>query len=472
MAEFGVVSPLVGLLSSPVRATRSYTTLCLSVMTTSADVRRQVCSADGLPALLALLKPDEESVTVEHAAAILSHMAREYFTKTKLLSLSAHQLLLPLMTRDDPNIQRHSLETVCQLVELHQARRAVAEEGGMKSLLSLLSSEFPTIQALALTSLVSCMNDGDCRARLRDADGLSTIVSFLGNKDVSDLHLRAATALSLCLHDAENMTALQTSRSLELLLSLMTDAGANSDMKTCAASALAKAAHDEVNRRILHEQNVEKTFIQLLAHSDGEVVTAGLNGLSAMCGLSSGRARVGQEGGVVGVVSCAGREEGGVRDASAQCLAHISTDSPANCKLIQEADGCVALVRLLTDTQAACRSGAASTITNMAPSPLAREELSAAEVVPALVSCLEFTDVAVQRSAAEALAAMGTDSAGRSQFLASGGVASCLPLLSSASPALLTSALSLLRSMARSLEVAQEFCGNGSVSSVPFILPI
>jgi hypothetical protein len=172
---------------------------------------------------------------------------------------------------------------------------------------------------------------------------------------------------------------------------------------------------------------------------------------------------VGQEGGVVGVVSCAGREEGGVRGVAAQCLAHISTDSPANCKLIQEADGCVALVRLLTDTQAVCRSGAASTITNMAPSPLAREELSAAEVVPALVSCLEFADVAVQRSAAEALAAMGTDSAGRSQFLASGGVASCLPLLSSASPALLTSALSLLRSMARSLEVAQEFCGNGAL---------
>jgi hypothetical protein len=130
MAEIGVVSPLVGLLSSPVRATRSYATLCLSVMTTSADVRRQVCAADGLPVLLALLKPDEESVTVEHAAAILSHMAREYFTKTKLLSLSAHQLLLPLMTRDDPNIRRYSLETVCQLVELHQARRAVAEEGG------------------------------------------------------------------------------------------------------------------------------------------------------------------------------------------------------------------------------------------------------------------------------------------------------------------------------------------------------
>ena len=67
---------------------------------------------------------------------------------------------------------------------------------------------------------------------------------------------------------------------------------------------------------------------------DGGVVAAALEGLSAMCALSSGRARVGQEGGVVGVVSCVGREEGEVRAAAAHCLAHVSTDSPANCKLV------------------------------------------------------------------------------------------------------------------------------------------
>ena len=99
----------------------------------------------------------------------------------------------------------------------------------------------------------------------------------------------------------------------------MSDSTANTDMKRCAASALAKAAQDgrvllslhsnithnyvlniilwykiagntqimieyasvcttifatcvslsqsEVNRKILHEQSVEKTFIQLLTHS-------------------------------------------------------------------------------------------------------------------------------------------------------------------------------------------------------------
>ena len=122
---------------------------------------------------------------------------------------------------------------------------------------------------------------------------------------MSDLHLLAATVLSHCLLDAENMTSLQTSGSLLLLLSHITDTTANSDMKECATAALAKAAQDgllhhtpliqphlkkiivrslwqdlsplsivlhcflclEVNRRILHEQNVEKTFIQLLSHS-------------------------------------------------------------------------------------------------------------------------------------------------------------------------------------------------------------
>ena len=38
------------------------------------------------------------------------------------------------------------------------------------------------------------------------------------------------------------------------------------------------------------------------------------------------------------------------------------------CRLVQEAEGCAALVQLLSDSQALSRSGAASTITNMAPS--------------------------------------------------------------------------------------------------------
>ena len=52
----------------------------------------------------------------------------------------------------------------------------------MDSLLSLLSSEYPPVQQLALEALVFCMSDSVCRAKLREANGLSTLVSFIGNK--------------------------------------------------------------------------------------------------------------------------------------------------------------------------------------------------------------------------------------------------------------------------------------------------
>ena len=65
---------------------------------------------------------------------------------------------------------------------------------------------------------------------------------------------------------------------------------------------------------------------------DCGVVVAALDGMAAMCALSSGRVCVGQGGGAGGVVSCSGKGEGQVRAAAAQCLAHLSAESPANCK--------------------------------------------------------------------------------------------------------------------------------------------
>ena len=53
---------------------------------------------------------------------------------------------------------------------------------GMSYLLEQLTSEYPAIQQLALQALVSCMHDVECRERLREADGLTRLVSFLGNK--------------------------------------------------------------------------------------------------------------------------------------------------------------------------------------------------------------------------------------------------------------------------------------------------
>ena len=206
---------------------------------------------------LSLSLSTEEAVTVEYATAVLAHMTTEYSTKMTLNSLKVHQSLLPLIVVEtEPNTQKFALTALRQLVELHNARCPIAEDGGkstpsslpsqslpsthcplhpspsphlslpltvqpppssphlslgqlcrlsqlvvncgimiyarsntlwfphagMTSLLSLLSSEYPIIQELALHTLISCTHDGECRVKLREASGLDTLVSFLGNK--------------------------------------------------------------------------------------------------------------------------------------------------------------------------------------------------------------------------------------------------------------------------------------------------
>ena len=154
-------------------------------------------------------------MTTERAASIAAHMTTEYSTKIQLLSLDAHQKLLPLITGADPDTQKHSLTALGQLAELHQARQAIAQEGGtlvalfpspplpphsplcvvagVAALLGLLSSEYPPIQQLALQTLLSCAHDKESRTQLREADGLTQLVAFLGNKAHSLTHTHSHT---------------------------------------------------------------------------------------------------------------------------------------------------------------------------------------------------------------------------------------------------------------------------------------
>ncbi len=65
---------------------------------------------------------------------------------------------------------------------------------------------------------IFCVNTGGCRKAIIDSDGLTKIVSFLGQKDWSDLHTLAVCVLGLIMEDADSMAALQGSGLLMQLL--------------------------------------------------------------------------------------------------------------------------------------------------------------------------------------------------------------------------------------------------------------
>lgn len=108
-------------------------------------------------------------------------------------------------------------------------------------------------------------------------------MAFLGEKVCADLHVQAVEIVGLCLGDASTLSALQGSGCLEQLLSHITES-TDPVMKKTATETLASAAGDcmfpvtfqkqrlyfvfsiVLSRKILHEHEAEKTFIQLLSN--------------------------------------------------------------------------------------------------------------------------------------------------------------------------------------------------------------
>ena len=83
---------------------------------------------------------------------------------------------------------------------------------------------------------------------------------------------------------------------------------------------------------ILHEQQAEKTFLDLLSSDDSTVVEAGCSGLRTMCSLQSSRQFIGSVEGLPALVQCTRSEVGVVRAATAHTIATLISDAPANCK--------------------------------------------------------------------------------------------------------------------------------------------
>lgn len=112
------------------------------------------------------------------------------------------------------------------------------------------------------TYIIIPCSPADCRKAIVDGDGLEKLVSFLGNKDCSDLHVLALSVLSLCLDDAESMVALQSSGCLQQLLQHITSS-TSPDMKQHAARTLAKAAtNSERENFVLSDPTKQKQQLE------------------------------------------------------------------------------------------------------------------------------------------------------------------------------------------------------------------
>ncbi|XP_035175252.1 armadillo repeat-containing protein 3 isoform X3 [Oxyura jamaicensis] len=425
----GAVERLYKLISHEDPIVRRNAMMVFGIMASNYDVKKLLRELDVTNALLSHLVPEEDVVIHEFATLCLAQMAVEYTTKVQIFEQGGLEPLIRLLDSPDPDVKKNSVECIYLLVQDFQSRAAVCELNVIPPLLELLKSEYPVIQLLALKTLEVISKDRETRIILGENQGLDCLLKILETNEFNDLHVEALAVLGNCLEDVHAMQLIQQTGGLKKLLSFVGDSTVP-DIQKNAAKAIAKAAYDSENRKILNEEEVENCLIKLLEIDNDGVKVAASQAISAMCENLSSKRAFGLQG-IPQLVELLSSNNEEVKEAAVIALANLTTASPSNSSAVAEAEGIEPLVKTLNAQRDGAVANAAAVLTNMATQEPLRLSAQSHGAVSALTEPLRSTSSQVQSRAALAVAALGCDADARAELRNAGGLGPLVELLHS-----------------------------------------
>ncbi|XP_072185044.1 armadillo repeat-containing protein 3 [Excalfactoria chinensis] len=425
----GAVERLYKLISHEDPIVRRNAIMVFGIMASNHDVKKLLRELNVTSSLLSHLVPEEDVVIHEFATLCLAHMAVEYTTKVQIFEQGGLEPLISLLGSPDPDVTKNSVECIYLLVQDFQSRAAVCELNVIPPLLELLKSEYPVIQLLALKTLEVISKDRETRIILGENQGLDHLLQILETNEFSDLHVEALAVLGNCLEDVHTMQLIQQTGGLKKLLSFV-GVSTVPDIQKNAAKAIARAACDSENRKILNEEDIENCLINLLEVDDDGVKVAASQAISAMCENVASKRAFGLQG-IPQLVQLLSSDDEEVKEAAVIALANLTTASHSNASAVAEAEGIKPLVKILNAERHGAIANAATVLINMAMQEPLRLSIQSHGVMSVLTEPLRSASSQVQSRAALTVAAFGCDANARSELRNAGGLEPLVELLHS-----------------------------------------
>ncbi|XP_069314948.1 armadillo repeat-containing protein 3 [Eulemur rufifrons] len=429
LLELGAVEPLTKLLTHEDKIVRRNATMIFGILASNSDVRKLLRELDVMSSVVAQLAPEEEVVIHEFASLCLANMSVEYTGKVQIFEHGGLEPLVRLLSSPDPDVKKNSIECIYNLVQDFQCRITLPELNAMPAILELLKSEYPIIQLLALKTLGVITNDKEARVMLRDSQGLDHLLKILEAKELNDLHVEALSVIANCLEDMDTMMLIQQTGSLKKLLSFAENS-AIPDVQKNAARAITKAAYDAENRKLFHEQEVEKCLVTLLGSENDGTKIAASQAISAMSENSGSKDFFNNQG-IPQLVQLLKSENEEVSEAAALALANLTTCNSINAKAAAEADGIDPLINVLSSKRDGAVANAATVLTNMAMQEPLRASIQSHDIMHAIIGPLHSANTVVQSKAALTVAATACDVEARTELRNAGGLEPLVDLLRS-----------------------------------------
>ncbi|EPY75510.1 armadillo repeat containing 3-like protein [Camelus ferus] len=354
--------------------------------------------------VMLLLNSPEEEVLADVCEAIY-RFALKGDIKKLLRELDVMSSVIAQLAPEE-EVVTHEFASLClaNMSVEYMGKVQIFEQGGLEPLIRLLTSPDPDVKKNSIECIYNLV------------------------QELNDLHMEALSVMANCLEDKETMVLIQETV-LKKLLSFAENS-TNPDIQKNAAKAVTKAACDPENRKLFHEQEVEKCLITLLESENDGTKIAASQAISAMSENSSSKQFFNNQG-IPQLIQLLKSDNEEVREAAALALANLTTCNHANANAAAKADGIEALINTLSSGRNKVVANAATVLMNMATQEPLRLSIQTHDIMHALRGPLCSANKVVQSKATLAIAAIACDAKARTELRNSGGLEPLVELLRS-----------------------------------------
>uniref|UniRef100_A0A8D3CH00 Armadillo repeat containing 3 n=1 Tax=Scophthalmus maximus TaxID=52904 RepID=A0A8D3CH00_SCOMX len=455
----GALEPLCQLITHSNKLVRRNAFMALGIMAINGDVKSALERIHVIPSIIDKLSLEEDIVVHEFATLCLASLSLDFVSKVQIFDSNGLPPLIQLLSSPDPDVQKNSLEIILNLVQDYQCRVVVHEFGGIPPLLELLKSDFPVIQHLALETLQNVTTDRETRNTFREEQGFENIPCQLL---FFDLHAEALDALANYLSDSESVQQIHESGGLTRLMDFFLTPNLP-EIQSNVVKCITRVAQSPENRKLLHEQHVEKVLVEYLSVEDNGVKMSTCQAVAAMSLHLDSKGRFQELGGIPALVDGLCTECLKLREAATQALAILTHSNDTSAMALYEAGGHEILVQQLQGSCARSVANAAAALCNMAGQEVIRCSILAHGVMQALVEPMKSTDTQVLVNATLCLAVLACDTEARAELQSAGGLQPLVNLLRSYHNEVLQNACLAVNVCASDEPAAVEMCKFGAL---------
>ncbi|EDO43577.1 predicted protein [Nematostella vectensis] len=339
---------LVGMLKSEHLERQKSAVKCLEVLSVAKDNHwKSILYAGGVPALVTLLKTDDEDLQ-GCAASVLCNIGSHEEVRLEVSAADAVVVVIKLLNSPVAMIHSRSAVIIGDLGCVSNNQEKIAEEGGIEALVGLLNSDVEHVLVNAVNALrVVADGSKSNQKAIAESGALDILISLLSTRSKK---LQANTAaclssLAKCHHDNQDLIVAKGA-----VKSLVTLARSKSSVcQVKAASALeALAEKNPEAQKIIDEADAPKPLIRLLKMWSIEVKEQGAGALWALAGsVRSHQQRIASMIGINILVDMLMLKSERLQYIAGSAMIALATENIENQNKIVAGGGVLPLVRLL-----------------------------------------------------------------------------------------------------------------------------